>query len=234
MSQTSRLGLPYIITAQAQKEVTHNDALNRLDAFITPVVQDILNTPPVMPTVGSLYIVGTIPTGDFTGQNNKIAQYQTGGWVFYTPFKWMDAVVESLDSRMSFNGTSWVSFGLLMKDTGEYLRIGHWQQDITLTGTSKDTTLLIPNRSLVMAVNMRVMTAVTGATAINIGVVGDLTRYGSNLGIALDTTNIGMSYHPISYYADTAIRISAVSGTFTAGIVRITAQYFEPHGPWSW
>ena len=38
---TSRLQLPYIITSQAQKEVTHNEGLNRLDAFVTPVVADI-------------------------------------------------------------------------------------------------------------------------------------------------------------------------------------------------
>ena len=48
MSQTTRLQLPFIVTAQAQKEVTHNDSLQRLDAFIMPVVQEILNTPPVV------------------------------------------------------------------------------------------------------------------------------------------------------------------------------------------
>ena len=102
MSSTGRLGLPYIVTAQAQKEVTHNQALNRLDVFVTPVVVDIADTPPGSPAEGDLYIVGTSPTGDFVGHNNELAQYLTSGWVFDTPFKWMDEVVESLDARISF------------------------------------------------------------------------------------------------------------------------------------
>jgi hypothetical protein len=137
MSQTGRLGLPYIITSQAQKEVTHNEALNRLDAFVTPVVSQITDAPPGSPSVGDLVIVGTSPSGDFAGHANELAQFLTGGWVFYTPFKWMDAVVESLDSRITYNGSAWVSFSLIMQDSGEYLMVprrglepprpcGHW------------------------------------------------------------------------------------------------------------
>ncbi len=152
MSQTGRLGLLYIVTSQAQKEVTHNNLLNRLDASVTPVVADLTDTPPSSPAVGDLIIVGTSPTGAFVGQSNNIAQYQTGGWVFYTPFKWMDAVVESLDSRMAYDGSNWIPFGLIMKDTGEYLRVEHWQEDITVSGANIDTTLFLPDRSSVMAV----------------------------------------------------------------------------------
>ena len=123
--------------------------------------REIINTPPVSPNVGDLYLVGTSPTGDFVSQNNKIAQYLTGGWRFYTPFKWMDAIIENLNERYSFDGTNWVPFGLLMKDTGEYLRIGHWQDDITVSGSDIDTSELIPDRSSVVAVNIRVLTAVT-------------------------------------------------------------------------
>ena len=118
MSQTGRLGLPYIITAQAQKEVTHNEGLNRLDAFVTPVVADIANTPPSSPVEGDLYIVGTSPTGDFSAQANKLAQYLTGGWVFYTPFQWMDAVVETSQSRMAWDGTAWDSYKVVETSTG--------------------------------------------------------------------------------------------------------------------
>lgn len=31
---TPHLALPYIVQAQAQKEVTHNEALNRLDVLV--------------------------------------------------------------------------------------------------------------------------------------------------------------------------------------------------------
>jgi hypothetical protein len=199
------LGLPYIVTSQAQKEVTHNDGLNRLDAFVTPILADIADAPPGSPAVGDIYIVGTSPSDDFTSHENELAQYLTGGWAFYTPFKWMDAVVESLDSRMAYDGATWVPFGLIMKDTGEYLRVQSWQEDVDLSvGTS--TTTNIPDRSSVIAVNTRVITAVTGSvTSFGVGVSGDKSRYGNGIGKGQDSTNIGMSYHPVTYYSDTPL-----------------------------
>ncbi len=54
MSKTGRLGLPYIIQGQAQKEVTHNQALNKLDVYVNTVVEDILNEFPSNPQEGSM------------------------------------------------------------------------------------------------------------------------------------------------------------------------------------
>ncbi len=234
MSQTGRLGLPYIVTAQAQKEVTHNEGLNRLDAFVTPVVADITNAPPSSPVVGDLYIVGTSPTGDFSAQGNKLAQYLTGGWVFYTPFQWMDAVVEETQSRMAWDGTNWIPFGLIMQDSGEYMRVLRWQEDIDLSGGSQSVTN-IPNRSTVLAVNTRVITALTGTVgSFGVGVSGDTSRYGNGIGTGQDSTNIGLTYHPVSYYSDTPIEITPDSGSITGGVVRINVQYLAFRGPWNW
>ena len=235
MSSTGRLGLPYIITSQAQKEVTHNEALNRLDAFVTPVVADIADAPPGSPTVGDLYIVGTSPSGDFTGHENELAQYLTGGWVFYAPFKWMDAVVESLDTRMAYDGSGWVPFGLIMKDTGEYLRVGHQQEDVTVdSGAFKDTsTIAIPNRAILLTVNVRVLTAVTGASSFDVGISGETSKFGGSIGIGMDSTNIGV-IGPTAFYSDTPIRLTANGSDFTGGVIRTTMQYLQPKGPWPW
>ncbi|MDB2414176.1 DUF2793 domain-containing protein [Rickettsiales bacterium] len=234
MSQTGRLGLPYIITSQAQKEVTHNEGLNRLDAFVTPIIIDIITAPPGSPTEGDLYIVGAGGTDDFTGQENKIAQYLTGGWIFYTPFKWMDAVVESLDTRVTYDGTTWVPFGLIMKDTGEYLRVGHQQEDVTVdSGASKDTTITIPNRSILLTVNVRVLTAVTGASSFDVGISGETSKFGGSIGVGQDSTNIGI-IGPTAFYSDTAVRLTANGSDFTGGVIRATMQYLQPRGPWNW
>ncbi len=234
MSQTGRLGLPYIITAQAQKEVTHNEALNRLDAFVTPVVVDMADTPPISPAVGELYIVGTSPMDDFVGHENDIAQYHTGGWVFYSPFKWMDAVVEGLDARMTYDGSGWVPFGLIMKDSGEYLRVGHQQEDVTVdSGAFVDTTIAIPNRAILLTVNVRVLTAVTGASSFDVGIAGETNKFGGSIGAAQDSTNIGV-IGPTAFYADTPVRLSANGGNFTGGVIRTTMQYLQPRGPWNW
>jgi len=234
MSQTARLGLPYIVSGQAQKEVTHNEGLNKLDAFVTPVVADIADAPPGSPAAGDLYIVGSSPSGDFTGHANQLAQYQTGGWVFYAPFKWMDAVVESLDSRMAYDGSAWVPYGLIMRDGGEYMRVLRWQDDVDLS-LGDETAMLIPNRSTVLAVNTRVMEAVTGTvTSFGVGVSGDTSRYGNGIGTGADSTNIGLTYHPVSYYSDTPLLLTPDAGSFTGGLVRINVQYLAFRGPWHW
>lgn len=234
MSQTGRLGLPYIVTSQAQKEVTHNEGLNRLDAYITPVVSEMVDAPPGSPAEGDLVIVGTSPSGAFVGNENALAQYLTGGWVFYTPFKWMDAVVESLDSRMTYDGSGWIPFGLIMKDTGEYLRVGHQQEDVTVSsGASVDTTITIPNRSILLTVNVRVTTAVTGASSFDVGISGETSKFGGSIGIGQDSTNIGI-IGPIAFYSDTAVRLTANGSDFTGGVIRTTMQYFKPKGPWPW
>ncbi|MFC5421815.1 DUF2793 domain-containing protein [Bosea eneae] len=50
MSDTPRLGLPLLAAGQAQKHVTHNDALMRLDALVHLVVSSRTQTvPPASP-----------------------------------------------------------------------------------------------------------------------------------------------------------------------------------------
>lgn len=232
---TARIALPYIFSAQAQKEVTHNQALNRLDALHRPVVTSMeMDTPPGSPTAGDCYIVGSSPTGVFTGHEDALAYYSENGWLFFTPFKWMDIVNEEDDTRYIYDGTAWVPYGLLQFDSGEYLRIGHQEEEVTLSGATTTSTITIPDRALVIAVNSRVTQAITGATSFSVGVSGDATRYGNSLGVALDTANIGMSYNPISYYVATAILFTANGSNFTGGEVKVTLQYLQPHGPWSW
>jgi DNA-binding response OmpR family regulator len=159
---------------------------------------------------------------------------ETNGWLFYTPFKWLDIINEADDTRYSFNGTAWVEFGLILRDSGESLRVSQKEEEVTLSGASTNSTITIPDRALVIAVNSRVTQAITGATSFSVGISGDNTRYGNSLGIALDTTNVGMSLNPISYYAATALRFTANGSNFTGGKVRVTVQYLQPKGPWSW
>lgn len=233
---TGRLLLPYILQSQSQKEVTHNDALNILDVLIQAIVQDVgLNTPPGSTTVGQCWVVGSSPTGAWAGKASQIAQaLDGGGWFFVAPFKRLKLWNETTDEYVMFDGTNWVSEGLLLKETGEYLRVEHKTEDVTVnTGAFKDTTIQIPDRAIVLAVNVRVITAITGATSFGIGVAGDTTRYGNLIGTALDSTNIGIT-SPLAYYANTAIRLTANGGNFTGGVIRTTIQYLKPRGPWTW
>jgi hypothetical protein len=233
MSNTARLQLPYILTSQAQKEVTHNSALNLLDIFTRPSVLEMdKDTPPVSPTVGDCYVVGGSPTDEFVSHEDEIACYTDNGWIFAAPFKWLDVVNDDDDTRYTYDGSAWVPFGLLMKDTGDYLRVSQLTEDITLSGATTNSTIDIPDRAIVMAVNVRVITAITGATSFDVGVAAEDDRYGSTVGVVLDSTNVGMSLHPTTYYADTSILFTANGSNFTAGEVRLSIQYFESRGAW--
>ena len=71
--------LPYILAAQAQKHVTHNEALRLLDAMVQLSVLNLnLTTPPVSPTDGDRHIVAAGATGLWTGWDLNIATWVDG------------------------------------------------------------------------------------------------------------------------------------------------------------
>ena len=84
MSESSaRLGLPYIMSGQAQKDVTHNEALTLIDAGLSACAEAVgLNSAPSAPTVGQCWIVGSAPTGVWAGQADALAIWTAGGWRF--------------------------------------------------------------------------------------------------------------------------------------------------------
>ena len=87
MSQSSpNLGLPYIQPAQAQKHVTHNEAIERLDMLSQLVVSGFdAETPPALPVAGDTYALGANPNGDWTGYPDALAMYTGTGWMFIAP-----------------------------------------------------------------------------------------------------------------------------------------------------
>lgn len=86
MTQTDNLALPYIAASQAQKHVTHNEAIRKLDALVhLSVLQKDLTAPPSSPAKGARYLVAASATGDWQGKDNRIAAWQDGAWVFYQP-----------------------------------------------------------------------------------------------------------------------------------------------------
>lgn len=80
------LALPYLQPAQAQKHVTHNEALRRLDLLVQlVVVQFGAEVPPAAPAPGEAWALGAAPQGDWTGQAGQLAVWEGPGWGFVTP-----------------------------------------------------------------------------------------------------------------------------------------------------
>ena len=112
MDETSNLLLPYILAAQAQKHVTHNEALRKLDALVQiSVVDRDLAAPPASPAEGARYIIAASPTGAWTGHADKLAAWQDGAWAFYPPRKGWLAWVEDEGAPVAWSGTNWVTVG---------------------------------------------------------------------------------------------------------------------------
>lgn len=83
---TARLGLPIIAAAQAQKHVTHNEALQILDGITQLVLNGLgSETPPVSPSQGELHALGQAPAGAWQDQPGSLAQWQNGQWIFIAP-----------------------------------------------------------------------------------------------------------------------------------------------------
>jgi len=96
MTATPRLALPFLSAGQAQKEFFHNEALQTLDVVVAGAVEDgPLSTPPASPALGACYIVGQTPTDAWTGNEQSIAAYTSGGWRFIAPFDGISVYVKS-------------------------------------------------------------------------------------------------------------------------------------------
>jgi hypothetical protein len=108
MDTTPNLDLPYLMAAQAQKHVTHNEALRSLDAIVQLSVLDKdLAAPPGSPAEGDAYIVAAAPTGAWTGQAGKVAAWQDGAWAFYTPREGWLAWVADENTIYAYDGSAW-------------------------------------------------------------------------------------------------------------------------------
>jgi hypothetical protein len=83
---TTHLGLPYLLAAQAQKHVTHNEALRLLDAMVQLSVLDrTRTTPPASPADGNRHLVASGATGLWAGWDLNIAFWVDGDWIRLVP-----------------------------------------------------------------------------------------------------------------------------------------------------
>jgi len=105
---SSRLSLPFIMPAQAQKHVTHNEALQKLDVLVQTVVEAFDATdPPAEPTEGTTWALGTAPTAAWSGQAHHLATWTNGAWLFVALQQGFTAIEQGGDELMIWDGTTW-------------------------------------------------------------------------------------------------------------------------------
>lgn len=110
MSTSLYLKMPYMSAAQAQKEVTHNEALAILDAVVQMAVEDRnLTTPPGTAAEGQIFLVATAGATDaWTGYSGYFAHLYNSTWRFYAPSEGWRAWIKDEDLYTIYTGSSWM------------------------------------------------------------------------------------------------------------------------------
>lgn len=231
MSNSHHLSLPYVQASQAQKHVTVNEALQKLDALVQlSALSRALSSPPESPVVGARYIVGDSATDDWAGWENSLAHFEDGAWVEYIPANGWQCWVDDEAYLVTYFDEEWQGGRsktiLGQTPAGSQLAVHSTEiEHVVLAGTTNITSLIIPNKAMVMGLTGTVVSALIGPTDWALGVGADNFRYGNSLGVAASSTVIGMSASPLTYWADTPIVVRANGGSFASGTIRLSVSY---------
>lgn len=215
--------MPYIEAAQAQKHVTHNEALRILDGVTQlSVIDRDLTAPPGGESDGDRYIIASSATGAWSGKDLNIAFWQDGAWRFLVPREGWRCWIEDEGIMLVYDNNNWFPLFGVRTPNGAQLFMPTLEEELTaLSGPSVESNIDIPNGSWVQAVACRTTTLITGATSYSVGVTGELTKFGSGLSVSAGASNFGLIGGQ-AYYADTPIVITPAGGDFTGGAIRIS------------
>ena len=232
---TPNLALPYILPGQAQKHVTHNEALRLLDAMVQLSVLDRTRTaPPASPTEGDRHLVAAGAIGAWDGWDGSIAFRVDGAWIRLIPRPGWQTWVEAESTPLIRTDSAWLTLGAAMGliTQSASVTVARGTHDSTvgmavfedtlsgLSGADSASSIVIPAGTLLLGVSTRTLSAITGATSFDCGIAGNTAKFGASLGIASGSTHIGI-IAPEPVLADTAVLLTANGAPFTGGTVRI-------------
>ena len=237
---TPRLSLPIVAAGQAQKHITVNEALGKLDGLVQLAVQSrTVAAQPGSPADGAIHILPTGATGAswFDKAAGLLARHADGVWETLTPAAgWLAWIIDE-GLALIHDGANWTPLSSTFKNLTAArspffaaTRFEILEQEVTLSGASVATTVMIPSRAIVLGVSTRTSVAITGATSYSCGVSGDAAKFGASLGVAKNASNVGV-VGPTAYYADTPAVITAAGGGFTGGKVRVSMHVMRFDAP---
>lgn len=108
MNESRNWALPMLAAGQAQKEVTHNEALMAVDRLLhLVVVTRTLSAPPDTAATGDSYIIGDAPTGGWADNAAGLATFDGGGWLVTRPRTGCLAWVADENQFVVFSDAGW-------------------------------------------------------------------------------------------------------------------------------
>ena len=106
---TDRYAFPLLQVAQAQKEVTHNEAIAGIDALLQLSVETLsLAIPPLSPAAGQAWIVAGAGGGAWAGRGGQLATFGAG-WRFIAPREGCVAWLRDTQRFAVFTAAGWQS-----------------------------------------------------------------------------------------------------------------------------
>ena len=148
---TANLALPNILGSQAQKHVTHNEALRLLDGIVQlGVLNRTLTAPPGSPAEGDRHVVAGGATGLWAGWDGSVAFWTDGAWFRLVPRPGWLAHVAAENALLVWTGSAWTApaalgaipdtdFGLV--DDGDPTKKVVFELSGIATGTTRTLTL---------------------------------------------------------------------------------------------
>lgn len=146
MATTSHLEITLLEQSQAQKEITINEALARIDSVMNcGAIDRDLATPPGSPVTGDLYIVAASPTGAWSGKAGQLAYFDQI-WRFIPPREGLTLWVNDENIHIVYNGSTWqASGGGMSPGTYDAANIAQQLVGVSATQTLTNKTLTNPN-----------------------------------------------------------------------------------------
>lgn len=227
---TTRLGLPLLQPAQAQKHVTVNEALMRLDGLVNLVLESAdVTAPPPAPPEGSCWAVPEGAVDGWAGQAGTVAIAANGGWIFVRPGPGQRAFLRDQGVAAVHDGTGWAAGALTLGASGAGLSAGIAEAEIEIgTGAEIRSDLWIPAGVMVIGCTARVTEALGGtATSWMLGTEGAADRFGQGLGVAQGSWARGILSAPMTYWEAAPLILTAEGGAFGGGRVRLAAHWLE-------
>lgn len=227
---TANHDLPLLMPAQAQKHVTVNEALMRLDGLVDLLLQSVDQaTPPAGVADGMCWGVPPGATDAWEGHAGRVAIGANGGWIFADPRAGSRAFVADRGVGAIHDGRGWVAGAVSLGTHGSGLIAMQDSTEVVLQpGAQVETALIIPPGALVLGVTARVSEAITGSlTSWRLGTAGAEDRFGQGLGLQAGSWARGILGTPMTYWQAEPVLVGATGGAFASGRVRLVAHWFE-------
>ena len=216
---TTHLLLPYILASQAQKHVTHNEALRLLDAKIQLSVLDrTRTTPPASPADGDRHVVASGATGIWAGWDLNVALWVDGVWMRLVPRPGWLAWIAAEAAFVVWNGSAWDLVGEPSDVSDAVFRLVNDADPtkkalFSLSGVSTGTTrtFTLPNTSSELAI-----LAGTQTFSGNKTFSGTLTAAGT-VTVSAAAASIGTATTTATYGIGTGATTTGVTKTLNLG-----------------